>query len=542
LKGNDIFKLFAAPIDSSEDEGDSNDGKNNNNNNNNNNREDNTNDHKDSFEKRSQRAQQIEDSKEEIIDVHEDSDSDEDDKGIETPTKNDDSSTSGNNETISNQLHDSGVSGSDYNNEEDDNQDAGQEDATVRKSDNDQQHTETDLPIEPSQSTGESSFEPPIYDGRAGLRDEKKGPVCTDEESADVGLANTDDEDAESMSKPDPPQPVPDEIPQTMSNTSLHALLQQNDWEALTKYLDQLKEEDPSFVCRQLTAVEPSRLATPLHVSLQIAPRKISAQIIKLIPPEYTNEILMAMDTAFNTPIHIACTNVDIDPNDLKSFSSIIRLLTLACGEAYTVQNQNKETPLYLLLSSRAMRRRDPTGFDADEEKMNSRIETIAGQMVETIIEQNPNLIREQTDTGATILHAAASNAVHDSVWRALLASNGNTSASIADYHGMLPLHCLASCISGEIPSAQTTKRLVDAYPLGLTETSNTGDTPLHLFVSNISNRVEDEKSIKSDNTSEVVKLLIGNRDRCPLMMTNGAKVSFQIPYIVVFLCSTPVI
>ena len=92
----------------------------------------------------------------------------------------------------------------------------------------------------------------------------------------------------------------------------------------------------------------------------------------------------MTLDTSRNTPLHVACENLEVDPNDPRAFASIINLLTLACGQAYTAQNSNGENPLSLLLSSLAMRRRVQTGdlVGKDEEQQDANhdtIETLAG-------------------------------------------------------------------------------------------------------------------------------------------------------------------
>jgi ankyrin repeat protein len=100
--------------------------------------------------------------------------------------------------------------------------------------------------------------------------------------------------------------------------------------------------------------------------------------------------------------------------------------------------------------------------------------------------------------------------------------------AESVDKEGRLPLHYVAACISGKCTPAIFTEQLIEAHPEAVIHPCNTGDTPLHLFVSNAKLNI-DKHEHDSRNTAKVVEALLGSGDyesMCPLLVKNSDSVS----------------
>jgi hypothetical protein len=99
----------------------------------------------------------------------------------------------------------------------------------------------------------------------------------------------------------------------------------------------------------------------------------------------------------------------------------------------------------------------------------------------------------------------------------------------------------MVSCTNGRIPSPKSLKRLVEAFPEGIVSPSVTGDTPIHLFVSNIGNWRTKEKVLKPSTVSSIVQTLLGSGEldesKCPLLMKNSDQVSNTMIQCGVFCC-----
>ena len=103
--------------------------------------------------------------------------------------------------------------------------------------------------------------------------------------------------------------------------------------------------------------------------------------------------------------------------------------------------------------------------------------------------------------TGATPLHVALACGARDCVVEALLTTYPNA-ACIEDKKGMIPLHWAAAFSK---TGHAAIRKLVMAYPLGLTSATTDGDIPLHLAVSNAI--MEGESSIGGDGRGSAGKI-----------------------------------
>jgi len=285
----------------------------------------------------------------------------------------------------------------------------------------------------------------------------------------------------------------------------LHDLLRKRNWNEMKICLQLLKQEDPFVILRELTQLGDKRHATPLHISITRAPLELTTMLISLIPFEFREDILMAVDENGNAPLHIACENFD----HAKSYAAIIKVLTLGAPNVHSMRNHDGECPISLLLTSGGMRTRKIGESGA------GGLEKVAEELVRSILEENPSLIHDKGEDGKTLFQAAASNGVFDRVLKVLESFGGNDS-----------LHDLASCSYGTIPSAKNAKRLVKAYPKAVSQKSSTGNTPLHLLVSNIATVITDEGSLDTANLVSLAKVLVGegnsDESRCPLLVKNA--------------------
>ena len=80
-----------------------------------------------------------------------------------------------------------------------------------------------------------------------------------------------------------------------------------------------------------------------------------------------------------------------------------------------------------------------------------------------------------------------------------------------------------------------TSKLLLQAFPESICQPSNTGDTPLHLLVSNIASWTKDKEESKSSNTFKLVEVLLGDGEYgSPLLMKNYDGVSTKTDFVFV--------
>jgi ankyrin repeat protein len=305
----------------------------------------------------------------------------------------------------------------------------------------------------------------------------------------------------------------------------LHDFLRKQDWDGMLVCLQKLKGENSMVVQQELSRWDDDRQSTPLHIAVSKAPLQLITIMLSVIPLEFREDVLMALDTDGNSPLHIACRNLNADHGS-KFFASIVKVLTVGAPHVHCIRNHSGDSPLSLLLQSSGMR--------AEESgKSDETLEKIAEELVQSILGANESLILDRNDDGATLMHVAAGHCVYDRVLKALIETNGGVAlAKQADHQGMLPLHHLALCSTGKIPSAKSARRLIKAFPEGISQCSDTGDTPLHLFLKNIGGLINDKDEVKTSNTANIIKLLMGKDEiresKSPLLMQNSDGVSWD--------------
>ena len=132
-----------------------------------------------------------------------------------------------------------------------------------------------------------------------------------------------------------------------------------------------------------------------------------------------------------------------------------------------------------------------------------------------------------------TRLHVAAASGVHEKVLIALFELSSSSIARTTDTAGRLPLHYVAGCMSGKRPQATFANILSQTHPAGLVTQTTSGDTPLHIFVSSIHQRVKSKEDWGSETSIKMTELLVGSKEDesfCPLLVTNVNSVSSFSP------------
>jgi len=114
--------------------------------------------------------------------------------------------------------------------------------------------------------------------------------------------------------------------------------------------------------------------------------------------------------------------------------------------------------------------------------------------------------VAAQNNAGANLLHVAVCAGVHESVLMKLL-KLGPRAVEVPDNHGLLPIHFVAAFGTTSWPVAAEMIRL---YPDCIRYKSESGDTPLHLLVSNsLSFLQSDDDAHVRENVLKVAEWLI---------------------------------
>ena len=303
-----------------------------------------------------------------------------------------------------------------------------------------------------------------------------------------------------------------------LERSVLHDLLKESDWKALLAYLGELRNKESDVIEHELSKLDEHN-ATPLHTAVWKAPMPLVKLILSVIPFDFRELILLKQDMDGNTPLHLACANLELKKTDGSLDVSVIKTLAVGAPHAHEMVNWQGDTPLHLLVTSPAFRA-DPSNFEA---------ETVAQDLVNEVLQTRVHLASVQNRTGATMLHAAAAHGAYERVLMALL-EVAPACAEIADKVGMLPLHYVAACVSGKGTPAALAFTLVEAYPDAVVHPCNTGDTPLHLFVCNAKRNI-DKHERNSRNTAKLVEVLLGSskhESMCPLLVINKESVSWS--------------
>jgi ankyrin repeat protein len=297
--------------------------------------------------------------------------------------------------------------------------------------------------------------------------------------------------------------------------TILHDLLKESDWKQLLSILASLRNQDPAIIEAALSTLD-ERNSTPMHIAVWKAPTPLVKLLMSVVPFDVRELILLKPDIDGNTPLHLACANMELKSDGTLDMS-MLGILMKNAPNAHETVNWQGDTPLHLLLTSPAFRA-DPQNFQA---------EAYAEEMVKSTLENHIHLASALNHSGATLLHVACAHGAHERVLMILL-ELAPKSAEIVDNEGMLPLHYVAACISGKCTPAIFAEKLVEANEEAVIHPCNTGDTPLHFFVSNAKKNI-DKHERNSRNTAKVVEALLGPGDfesMCPLLIKNKDSVS----------------
>ena len=297
--------------------------------------------------------------------------------------------------------------------------------------------------------------------------------------------------------------------------TILHDLLKEADWKQLLSILAHLRTQNPVIIEAALVTLD-TRNSTPLHIAVWKAPTPLVKLLMSVIPLDVRELLLLKQDIDGNTPLHLACANLELKSDGTLDMT-MLGLLVKDAPNAHETVNCEGDTPLHLLLTSPAFRA-DPQNFQA---------EAYAEEMVKITLKNRIQLASTLNNSGATLLHVACAHGAHERVLMILL-ELAPKSAELVDNEGMLPLHYVAACISGKCTPAIFAEKLVEANQEAVIHPCNTGDTPLHFFLSNAKKNI-DKHERNSRNTAKVVEALLGSADfesMCPLLMKNKDSVS----------------
>ena len=87
--------------------------------------------------------------------------------------------------------------------------------------------------------------------------------------------------------------------------------------------------------------------------------------------------------------------------------------------------------------------------------------------------------------------------------------------------------------MSGKLPQATFANILLQTHPAGLVTQTTSGDTPLHIFVSSIHQRVKSKEDWGGETSIKMTELLVGSKEDesfCPLLVKNVNSVSSFSP------------
>lgn len=338
----------------------------------------------------------------------------------------------------------------------------------------------------------------------------------------------------------------------------LHTLLEVAQWQSVRQLLQQLQDNHPEqpddlpYILRTKGRTLRSGKARRniLHLATQTAPPQLILYLLQLVvlieqqPPPF---FLLLKDEKGNTPLHIACANLN-GANRLEWF--VLKNLAMLAPEALTVPNQHGDTPFHLLAASTAFSR---TGKDITAEiAAEDALETLFSALEDKLDgdeDHAKTAILRQNERGLTTLHAAIANHAHERVLISLLEICPEM-ARVPDEDGNLPLHYVAKYGIGPWTWVQT---LIDAAPESVWAQSQNHETPLHVLVAHASEFLQSPDCLDR-NTTKLVEMLIGDvalpetsqdnetvtidLDCCPLLMTN--KSHGYTPLHSAVVCQTP--
>ncbi|KAL3810245.1 hypothetical protein ACHAXA_008735 [Cyclostephanos tholiformis] len=303
---------------------------------------------------------------------------------------------------------------------------------------------------------------------------------------------------------------------EAVDSSPLHRCLAQSSWRELRALLrsssstvndnddgDGIKSED---MVAALSAADPRHGGTAIHVAAWKAPPALVATMLRMATARdggttAIRELLGLRDADGNTPLHLCAGNLDHRPGEGREGEEkegeLNRLCLVALEEmaklapigAWTVKNSEGDSPIHMLMSS-PLCTCDLRSSSSSSRSGDGEVRARLAMEAMSLALSSPDAVQvcaAQDGSGATPLHIALASGARDCVVEALLSSYPEA-ARVEDERGMLPIHWAAAfCKTGHA----AVRKLVDAYPEGLTRATADGDIPLHLAVSNAA--MEDE-------------------------------------------------
>ena len=309
--------------------------------------------------------------------------------------------------------------------------------------------------------------------------------------------------------------------PREPEESTMHALINEKNWQGLLKVMEPLRKQDPRLVAYELTKTnDRTERASVVHRAVQMAPLTLTKLLISIVPFELRHDILLLPDAKGNTPLHLACVNLPISSKTNNMDDSIVKALAAGAPDAHDVRNALGDVPLALLLTSPAMK----AALDPSSQGPESlAVEAAAEDLVRTILRDRSDLSSTQNKKGQTLLHIGTAHHIHERVLL-LLMEGAEYAAELSDSVGRLPLHYVASTIAGPAPPLNVAERLVLASQESLTTPCSDGNTPLHLLVSNIYSNIPNEEDRSSFGIERLTETLLGrsaDESMCPLLVKN---------------------
>ena len=278
----------------------------------------------------------------------------------------------------------------------------------------------------------------------------------------------------------------------------LFSLFRRNKWRDIATVMSYLQKNASLKDLRHIFTATNKDDETILHVAAWKAPQKLTLRILETIPDSHRKEYLLLPDGEGNTPLHLACANLDE-----KDDYIVIKNVLLLAPEALETCNYNGDTPLHLLVAS-----------DAFTQSSDFAVEVAAEEAITSMLNMvGPHNVSRQNYSGLSLLHVAIGNHAHERVLVQLL-TMAPDAAQVRDKRGMLPLHYVAASMGASKIPWTFVGQLIGAFSESVLCLTDNGDSPLHLLMSNTGQNCE-KKQILDRNTTKLAEFLIGSNRSC---------------------------
>jgi ankyrin repeat protein len=315
-------------------------------------------------------------------------------------------------------------------------------------------------------------------------------------------------------------------------------MIQESDWERLHTSLMNCKHHHAVVSADMVMHADSN--TTVLHLAASNAPTAVMLLLLDVVATcsstnpmnditqgASTKNYLLCGDDDGNTPLHLACANLEHTTatqsggNDTIDFS-VIKNLLFHCPETLILENNNGDTALHLILASQAFRQRNGT-------KPSKDAVSVAVEAISAIVGMAENLAFHRNLSGLTPLHVAIANHCPKNVLLKLL-SMAPEAATVVDNDGMTSLHYVAAF---GVESWTFVQQLITIHPWLINQLTVNGDTPLHLLIANTSIAFYPGMSQdlakaftyhNSRHTMKLVTALLGldnDKDSIPLLIQN---------------------